>query len=327
MTDQLFLALSTAATGTPTAPRDQQAFVLAAEQAGFALVAFTDSPGPSDHDPGQASVEAGTRAAFVSTSTDRIGLAPELHVTTTEPFHLATQLASLDHASNGRGAWLVGATNDPADLATIGSAALTADAWHLEVTDVIDVVRNLWDSWQDDAVIRDVARGRYLDPSRVHHVNFTGARFDVKGPLITPRPPQGQLVVIAHEHLDVADRADIVLVDGIDIAEITTRAGTARQAGAPLIFAEVEGALGQGHSGGSAEALIELLRALAGVVDGVWLRPADHLVDVPILIETVLPALAEAGLHRAPAAGATLRSTLGLPRPANRFASPATTTA
>jgi alkanesulfonate monooxygenase SsuD/methylene tetrahydromethanopterin reductase-like flavin-dependent oxidoreductase (luciferase family) len=319
MTDQLFLALTAPGPGAAVAPGELRAFVLAAEQAGFTLVAFADSPDPGAGE--LAAIEAGTRAAFVSTTTDRIGLAPELHVTATEPFHLATQLASLDHASNGRGAWLVGASNDAADLATIGSTALPADAWHREVTDVIDVVRDLWDSWQDDAVIRDVAAGRYLDPSRVHHVNFTGARFDVKGPLITPRPPQGQLVVIAPEHLDVAGRADIVLVDGIDVAEITARGQRARAGGAPLVFAEIEVA------GGSSASLIELLGTLAGVVDGVWLHPADPLADVPFLIETVLPALTAAGLHRPPAPGATLRSTLGLPRPANRFARPATTTA
>ena len=72
---------------------------------------------------------------------------------------------------------------------------------------------------------------------------------------------------------------------------------------------------------GDAEGLLELLRALAEVVDGVRLRPAVHAVDLPVLIERVLPVLAAEGLlHEAPRRGATLRTTLGLPRPANRFA-------
>jgi alkanesulfonate monooxygenase SsuD/methylene tetrahydromethanopterin reductase-like flavin-dependent oxidoreductase (luciferase family) len=57
--------------------------------------------------------------------------------------------------------------------------------------------RALWDSWEDDAVIKDVATGRFLDNDKVHHVRFEGASFSVIGPLITPRPPQGQVVVIA----------------------------------------------------------------------------------------------------------------------------------
>jgi len=336
MTDQLFLALE--APGHGTHPHELRALATEAEQAGFTLVTFADSPVPSS--PAASSIEAGTRAAFVSTTTNRIGLAPELHVTTTEPFHLATQLASLDHASNGRGAWVIGAANGTTNLATIGASPLDAKSWHREITDVIDVVRDLWDSWQDDAVIRDVTTGRYLDPSRVHHVDFQGARFSVKGPLITPRPPQGQLVVIAPEHLDVADRAEVVLVKGTDGPALGARATAARTAGAALVFAEVTAGFheseadapkrpeaGRLHHQGSAAALVDLLSSLTDTVNGVRLHPADAQRDTPILLETVAPALARAGRLRAPTPGATVRSTLGLPRPTNRFAAAATTAA
>ncbi|WP_127508507.1 LLM class flavin-dependent oxidoreductase [Actinoplanes solisilvae] len=77
-----------------------------AEAAGFAFVTFEDSPT-------SRGIEAGVRASFLSRHTTRLGLAPQLHVTVTEPFHLATQLASLDHASLGRAGWVVGAVNSP----------------------------------------------------------------------------------------------------------------------------------------------------------------------------------------------------------------------
>jgi alkanesulfonate monooxygenase SsuD/methylene tetrahydromethanopterin reductase-like flavin-dependent oxidoreductase (luciferase family) len=324
--------------------------VTAAEGAGFTLVTFADSPlPPSSGLDAAGRLEAGTRAAFVSTLTDRIGLAPTLHVTSTEPFHLATQLAGLDHASKGRAAWVVGAANSAVELATIGVRPLGAVALRREITDVIDAARALWDSWEDDAVVKDVATGRYLDPEKVHHVDFAGAAFTVKGPLITPRPPQGQVVVLAADELDVADRADIVLVSGSDLAAVVAAATHAREAGAAMVFAEVEVVLdaaepatprlalladstpwpaaGRLRHVGSATALVELLRRLADAVDGVRLHPAVLAVDLPVLAEQVLPALAAAGLHRAPRAGDTLRSTLGLPRPANRFAIPATTNA
>src|SRR5208337_5317910 len=69
-----------------------------------------------------------------------------------------------------------------------------------EAADAVEVVRRLWDSWEDDAVIRDVATGRYIDRGKLHYIDFTGEYFSVKGPSITPRPPQGQPVVAALAH-------------------------------------------------------------------------------------------------------------------------------
>ncbi|MEU7866577.1 LLM class flavin-dependent oxidoreductase [Dactylosporangium sp. NPDC049140] len=251
--------------------------VRAAEDAGYAFVTFPD-------DPLRGGVEAGVRAAFLARRTTRIGLAPTLHTSTTEPFHLATQLASLDHASLGRAGWVVGATAEPAALATVGRTGVDP----AEVADVVKVARGLWDSWEDDAVIKDVATGRFLDPRRVHHVHFESERFSVAGPLITPRPPQGQVVVIGWDSLGVTDRLDIALV-GPSAWE--QRAERARAAGAPLVFASVPWSFD-----------IDRLR---GFVDGVhfWHE------DVP------LPPAPDR-----PAAGRTLREALGLPRPENRYA-------
>ncbi|GAA1852038.1 LLM class flavin-dependent oxidoreductase [Pseudonocardia ailaonensis] len=302
-----------------------------AERAGFTLATFADTPVPPSSGLDAAGrIEAGTRAAFVATTTSRIGLAPTLHVATTEPFHLATQLAALDHASKGRAAWVVGVANDPASAATVGAAPLAADALRREVADVIDTARALWDSWEDEAVIRDVATGRYLDPDRVHHVDAAGARFTVKGPLITPRPPQGQVVVLAPAEL--GGDVDVALAGG-SVDEIAARAGQA-----PRVFAEVEVVLdadrpaaarldgldadtgweptGHLRHVGSAESLVDLVRRLSGVVDGIRFHPAVLAVDLLILADRVLPALAD--LRRPP--GETLRASLGLPRPANRFA-------
>ncbi|MFJ2513079.1 LLM class flavin-dependent oxidoreductase [Streptomyces griseoviridis] len=325
---------------TPGALRETAAAV---ENAGFTLVTFADSPLPPEA-AGRpvARIEAGVRAAYLSALTDRIGLAPTLHVTTTEPFHLATQLAGLDHASHGRAGWVVGAASTAAELATVGREFLSAEALAAETADVIDTARALWDSWEDDAIVKDSATGRFLDAERVHHIDFEGATFTVKGPLITPRPPQGQVVVLAPDALDVDARADLVLVARDTVPAIAARAATARENGAPLVLAEVEVVLdarapaadrlaeldadapwpptGRLRHVGSAEALTELLRALAEFVDGVRLHPAVLAVDLPVLTERVLPALAAEGLHRAPRPGATLRESLGLPRPANRFA-------
>ncbi|MFE9249082.1 LLM class flavin-dependent oxidoreductase [Streptomyces sp. NPDC007088] len=324
--------------------------VRTAEDAGFSLVTFADAPLPPEAGRGAAGrLEAGTRASYVSTLTDRIGLAPTLHVTTTEPFHLATQLASLDHASHGRAGWVVGAAAGEDDLATVGEEPLTAAEVLQETADVIDTARALWDSWEDDAVIKDTATGRFLDSDRVHHIDFEGESFTVKGPLITPRPPQGQVVVLAPDGPAADSRVDVVLVARPDLAQVAARAASAREAGAPLVFAEVEVVLdaqtpaadrlaaldaaadwpdtGRLRHVGSPESLVELLRELAGAVDGVRLHPAVLAVDLPVLTGRVLPLLSEAGLRHPPRPGDTLRETLGLPRPTNRFAAPAATRA
>jgi alkanesulfonate monooxygenase SsuD/methylene tetrahydromethanopterin reductase-like flavin-dependent oxidoreductase (luciferase family) len=263
-----------------------------AEEAGFALVTL-----------GGSRIEAGVTAAYLSRRTRRIGLAPTLQTTVTEPFHLATQLASLDHASLGRGGWVVGADNSAATSATIGAKPLAEPELRQEVADVIDVARQLWDSWEDDAVIRDVASGRFLDPDRVHHVAFSGDRFSVVGPLITPRPPQGQLVVLGADTLGVTSRLDVALIAFSSTDELAARSSKARAAGAPLVFAEVFDP--------DPGDLPRLLDRLAHLVDGVRLHPADPAGDLPRLAEVLAPG---------GETGPTLRDTLGLPRPLNRFA-------
>ncbi|GAA3286752.1 LLM class flavin-dependent oxidoreductase [Dactylosporangium vinaceum] len=250
-------------------PASLEARVRAAEAAGYAFVTFPD-------DPLRGGIEAGVRAAFLARRTTRIGLAPTLHATTTEPFHLATQLASLDHASLGRAGWVVGATSDPAALATVGRTEVDP----AEVGDVVDVARRLWDSWEDDAIIRDVPTGRFLDPARVHHVHFESPRFSIVGPLITTRPPQGQVVVIGSPALGITDRLDVLVVEpGADV-----------ERGDALVFAAVPAGFD--------------VSTLDGAADGVLIRDdGGELAPVP-----------------APSTAATLRQALGLARPANRFA-------
>ena len=77
-----------------------------------------------------------------------------------------------------------------------GSQRSIADLFD-EAADAVEVVRRLWDSWEDDAEIRDVATGRFIDRDKLHYIDFEGSYFSVKGPSITPRPPQGQPIIAA----------------------------------------------------------------------------------------------------------------------------------
>ena len=86
---------------------------------------------------------------------------------------------------------------------TPGDSGAVADLFD-EAADFVEVVRRLWDSWEDDAEIHDVATGRFIDRDKLHYIDFEGRWFSVKGPSVTPRPPQGQPPVSVLAHVPVA---------------------------------------------------------------------------------------------------------------------------
>ncbi|MFC7964441.1 LLM class flavin-dependent oxidoreductase [Streptomyces cinereoruber] len=332
------------APGELLSPRRLARTAAAAENAGFTLVTLEDSilpPGSADGTGPVGRIGAVERAAFAAASTSVLGVAPVLATTYAEPFHVSSQLASLDHVSAGRAGWVVGAEEDPAAARAWGRPVVGgADAIAREARDGLRVVRDLWDSWEDDAVIRSVATSRYLDRSRLHYVDFEGETYSVKGPSIVPRPPQGRPVVLAPAGLVPAELTDVALVGGATPAEVGA-AGAAD--GAPLAFAEVEAALDtpretareriadleryapwEGRPDrlrytGPAAGLVELLAELGGHVDGVRLRPLVLDEDLSVLSRLVLPELFVRRLAARPLPGTTLRTALGLPRPLSRF--------
>jgi len=308
--------------------------VAAAENAGFTLATFADSILPDDAVPGR--IDAVTRASFVAATTSTIGLVPTVATTYAEPFHTASQIATLDYSSRGRAGWIAQRVDDERAAATWGRPVVSADSdLAAEQRDSIEVARRLWDSWEDDAVVRDYASGRFLDRDRLHYIDFEGETFSVKGPAIVPRPPQGQPVVFG-----VEGAVDVRLVTGTTVDELVAAAAGSD---APRTFGEIAVALdtptataadrladldrhaparstaGLSFAGSAAE-LVALLTGLASHLDGVRLRPAVIDEDLPVLARLVLPALIRAGVAHRPVPGSTLRAELGLSRPANRYA-------
>lgn len=135
-------------------------------------------------------------AAWVAPRTRCLGIVPAAGTTLTEPFLLSTQIATLDFVSRGRAGWLAQVSAGPGDAAYVGPRSVAVgDAGWAEAGEHIEVVRRLWDSWEDGAEIRDAPTNRFFDRRRVHHIDFVGEHLRVKGPSITPRPPQGQPIV------------------------------------------------------------------------------------------------------------------------------------
>lgn len=174
-------------------PAHWAALARTADAAGAALLLLTDEF--SAHSAGAGLVrgrlEAPALAARLALETAAVGLVPLATVTHTEPFHVAKAIASLDHASSGRAGWEVSVSRTPAGTGLVGRAPVQDEAslW-AEATEAVEVARLLWDSWEDDAEIRDVATGRFVDRDKLHYVDFVGAHFSVKGPSITPRSPR-----------------------------------------------------------------------------------------------------------------------------------------
>lgn len=130
-------------------------------------------------------------AGFLAPRT-KIGLVSEVDVGYVEPFFAARNMATLDHVAAGRAAWQLKVdTSDEAARKRGLPAPLSPDELTERVVEYTGVVRDLWDSWDSDAVVRDKANGIFVRADRVHHLDHVGRYFSVRGPAILPRPPQG----------------------------------------------------------------------------------------------------------------------------------------
>ena len=312
-------------------------------------------------------------AARVAPLTSRIGLIPAVTATHTEPFHTAKAIATLDYVSGGRAGLRVQVSARPDEAALFGrrelpricvtgrdDPAVRRLAARLlgEAADYIEVVRRLWDSWEDDAEIRDLATGRFIDRHKLHYIDFEGRWFSVKGPSITPRPPQGQPVVAALGHGGVsyeliAGSADVGFVTPHDAAQASDIAGeiaalqwaagrrrhTVRVFGDLLVFLDRTQSEAQTRRRrlddlagveyrSDAEIFVGTPAQLADVLQewqaaglsGFRLRPATLPHDLVQITEGLVPELRRRGLFRTAYEADTLRGLLGLGRPANRYA-------
>ena len=130
--------------------------------------------------------------AALAGETKHVGLVATSSTTYNEPYNIARRFASLDHLSGGRAAWNIVTTFVPDVAANFGDAALpNHDGRYERANEAVDVVRRLWASWEEDALVGDKAGGTFADGSRVHAINHAGPHYSVRGPLTLPRSPQG----------------------------------------------------------------------------------------------------------------------------------------
>ncbi|WP_371564002.1 LLM class flavin-dependent oxidoreductase [Streptomyces canus] len=357
--------------------------VAEAERGLLDFVTIEDGLGPqSSHflDPDERTDQVRGRldavliASRIAPLTRHIGLVPTAVVTHTEPFHLSKAVATLDYVSTGRAGLRVQITARPNEAAHFGrrtiprieaydspeSQELVTDLFD-EAADYVEAVRRLWDSWEDDAEIRDAATGRFIDRDKLHYIDFEGKHFSVKGPSITPRPPQGQPLVTALGHQTVpyrliARQADVGYITPHDtdqaraiVAEIRAEQETAGRSdellhvfGDLVVFLDDDQAAaaarrdrldtlaGEPYQSdarvftGTPSQLADLLGEFqAAGLTGFRLRPAVLGHDLPAITRGLVPELQRRGAFRTAYEADTLRGLLGLDRPANRYAASA----
>jgi len=272
----------------------------------------SDPDGPDDRtDAVRGRLDAIVLAAHIAPLTRGIGIAPTVTTTLTEPFHVSTQLATIDYVSRGRAAWLATVSYSRWEAAHAGRFDLPSpEVLRAEGAEHVEVVRRLWDSWEDGAEIRDAERHRFIDRDKVHHIDFEGRRFRIKGPSITPRPPQGQPLVLATEP---GLGADVVLEDLVVFLDDSEAAARRRRA-----------RLDAAHPWEPrAEVFAGTPSALAGLLAerrDVRLLPAAIPHDLQAITRALSPELRSRGLLAGDPPAGTLRERFGLGRPASRYA-------
>jgi alkanesulfonate monooxygenase SsuD/methylene tetrahydromethanopterin reductase-like flavin-dependent oxidoreductase (luciferase family) len=187
------------------------------EQAGVDLLMLAEAHGPT--------LNPAVLASTLQDQTSTMGIVPVLNSASYPPFISARLLTTLDHMSGGRAGWALHELVDP-------------DTGHRErISEYIEVLQELWASWEPEAMVNDWKNGVWADPSKVHPINHEGKYYKVKGPLNTPPSPQGKPLMIqplaGEQDLKlIAKYADVVVVTGATAADLRSVGERVRDAAA-----------------------------------------------------------------------------------------------
>ena len=257
-----------------------------AERGKFDLVFVSDglAMDPGDHPSFMCRFEPTSLISALSMSTTHVGLGATVSTTFGEPYHVARTFASIDQISRGRAAWNVVTTSGgKAALNFSREEHMEHDLRYERAEEFVDVVKGLWDCWQDDAIVADKATGTYLDPAKVRPLNHKGRFFQVKGPMSMARSPQGHPVIIqaggSESGLELAARtADVVFsvvqeLDGAKAAYGNLKSRLAKYGRTPDRIAVLPGVMPIiGSTEAEARDKLSLLQS--------WLTPTNALTLV-----------------------------------------------
>ncbi|MGH1564886.1 NtaA/DmoA family FMN-dependent monooxygenase [Mumia sp. DW29H23] len=164
----------------------------------FDSIFFADRPGLETFRAGffpQVGFDPLDLVAALASVTTRLGLIATASTTYNAPYDLARRIATVDHLSGGRAGWNVVTTSYAATAKNFGTVHPEHEDRYARAGEFVDVVRALWDTWDDDAVVADRASGVWAEPGRIRPAGFHGDYYDVAGALPVPRSPQGHPVL------------------------------------------------------------------------------------------------------------------------------------
>ncbi|WP_057914981.1 NtaA/DmoA family FMN-dependent monooxygenase [Peribacillus muralis] len=292
----------------------------------------------------------------LSMVTHSIGLTATIATSYADPFTVARQIASLDKISNGRAGWNA-ITSNPGGLANYSRTHLRKSDLYPLKEEFLEIVEGLWDSYEDDAFIRDKKSGVFYDPSKMHSLNYTGNYFSVDGPLNISRSRQGRPVVFqagtSSAFMDIAAKqAEVIMAPGDNFdylkgftAELKRRVENQGRSPNDLLIMpshspivgktekdaleklrEIESLMPIGHRlprpqlMGSAENVAEKIEHWyrEGVMDILLIRQ-DYPAGFEDFIKLVIPILQEKGIFKKEYEANTLRGNLELPYPENMY--------
>ena len=174
------------------------------------------------------SFEPFTLLSALSMATERLGLMATGSTTYDEPYHIARRFASLDHISGGRAGWNIVTTSNPDASKNFGKEEHLEHAErYTRAREFYDVVTGLWDSWAEDAFVRDQDGGVFMDPERMHVLDHLGKYFNVRGPLNIARPVQGWPVIVQAGGSDAGRQLAAETAEAVFAAQSDLEAGQA----------------------------------------------------------------------------------------------------
>ena len=172
------------------------------------------------------SFEPFTLLSALSMATDHLGLMATGSTTYDEPYHIARRFASLDHISGGRAGWNIVTTSNPDASKNFGKEDhLEHSERYRRAREFYDVVTGLWDSWAEDAFVRDQEAGFFMDPNKMHRLNHEGDFFKIAGPLNIARPVQGWPVIVQAGGSDAGRQLAAETAEAVFAAQSNLEAG------------------------------------------------------------------------------------------------------